>query len=147
MGTTVKKKHRQSGMLAHVTNNATGHKNPAYQSAWTWCQQDPNAVCFYISNSRASQVLIDILGQDYSGIVICDYFSANKKFIQLSKALAQYCWAHLVRDIRFLLTLGGKTLKKWTQSLLDIVQNIFKLWKSRHHRHCGRYRKMIGKLK
>jgi len=130
-----------------VGTDETGHKNPVYQSAWTWCQQDPNAVFFHISNSRASQVLIDILGQDYSGIIICDYFSANKKFIKLSKALVQYCWAHLVRDIKFLLTLGGKPLKKWAQSLLDIVGKIFKLWKSRHHRHWGRYRKKIVKLK
>lgn len=130
-----------------VGTDETGHKNPAYKSAWTWCQQDPNAVFFHISDSRASQVLIDILGEDYCGIIICDYFSANKKFIKLSKALVQYCWAHLVRDIKFLLTLGGKALKKWAQSLLDILRKIFKLWKTRHSRHLGRYQKAIAKLK
>ena len=49
-----------------VGTDETGHKNPAYKSAWTWCQQTPQAVFFHISNSRASKVLVDILGKDYS---------------------------------------------------------------------------------
>lgn len=130
-----------------VGTDETGHKNPAYKSSWTWCQQTLEAVLFYISNSRASQVLIDILGIDYCGIIICDYFSANKKFVQLSKALVQYCWAHLIRDIKFLLTLGHKTLQRWAQVLLKILRKIFELWKTRHWRHQGRYKKTIEKLK
>jgi transposase len=130
-----------------VGTDETGHKNPAYKSSWTWCQQTLEAVLFYISNSRASQVLIDILGIDYCGIIICDYFSANKKFVQLSKALVQYCWAHLIRDIKFLLTLGHQTLERWAQALLDILRKIFELWKTRHQCHQGRYKKTIEKLK
>jgi hypothetical protein len=37
-----------------IGTDETGHKNPAYKSAWTWCQQTPEAVFYYISNSRAS---------------------------------------------------------------------------------------------
>lgn len=130
-----------------VGTDETGHKNPAYKSSWTWCQQTLEAVLFYISNSRASQVLIDILGLDYCGIIVCDYYSANKKFIKLSKALVQYCWAHLIRDIKFLLTLGHKTLQRWAHALLDILRKIFELWKTRHRRHQRRYKKAIAKLK
>ncbi len=130
-----------------VGTDETGHKNPAYKSAWVWCQQTPEAVFFHISGSRASKVLIDILGKDYDGIITCDYFSANKKFIKLSNALVQYCWAHLIRDIKFLLTLSHKTLKRWAEKLLDILRKIFKLWKTRHSRHLGRYKKSISKLK
>jgi len=130
-----------------VGTDETGHKNPAYKSAWTWCQQVPQAVFFHISNSRASKVLLDILGKDYNGVITCDYYSANKKFIRLSKALVQYCWAHLVRDIKFLLTLDYKTLKRWAKALLSILWKIFRLWKTRHSRHFGRYKKAIEKLK
>jgi len=130
-----------------VGTDETGHKNPAYKSAWTWCQQTSQAVFFHISNSRASQVLIDILGKDYSGVITCDYFSANKKFIKLSNALVQYCWAHLIRDIKFLLTLSNKTLERWAEKLLDILRKIFRLWKTRHSRHLGHYKKSISKLK
>lgn len=130
-----------------VGTDETGHKNPAYKSAWTWCQQTPDAVFFHISNSRASKVLLEILGKDYSGVITCDYFSANKKFIRLSKALVQYCWAHLIRDIKFLLVLGYKFLKRWAKALLNILRKIFRLWKTRHSRHFGRYKKAIAKLK
>ena len=130
-----------------VGTDETGHKNPAYKSAWTWCQQTPEAVFFHISNSRASQVLVDILGKDYSGVITCDYFSANKKFIKLSKALVQYCWAHLIRDIKFLLTLDHKALKRWAQGLLDILRKIFRLFRTRYNRHLGRYKNSIEKLK
>ena len=130
-----------------VGTDETGHKNPAYKSAWTWCQQTPQAVFFHISNSRASQVLLDILGRDYSGVIICDYYSANKKFIRLSNALVQYCWAHLIRDIKFLLTLSHNTLKRWAEVLLAVLRKIFKLWKTRLCRHFGRYKKSIEKLK
>jgi len=130
-----------------VGTDETGHKNPAYKSAWTWCQQTPEAVFFHISNSRASKVLLNILGKDYSGVITCDYYSANKKFIRLSKALVQYCWAHLVRDIKFLLTLSHKTLKRWAEKLLTILQKIFRLWKTRRSRHFGRYNKSIERLK
>ncbi len=130
-----------------VGTDETGHKNPAYKSAWTWCQQTLEAVLFHISNSRGSQVLIDILGSDYSGIITCDYFSANKKFIRLSKASVQYCWAHLIRDIKFLLTLSHRTLKRWAKALLVILRKIFGSWKTRHSRHWGRYKKSVEKLK
>ena len=130
-----------------VGTDETGHKNPAYKSAWTWCQQTPDAVFFHISNSRASKVLLDILGKDYSGVITCDYFSANKKFIRLTKALVQYCWAHLIRDIKFLLTLGYKFLERWAKALLNILRKIFRLWKTRRSRHFGRYKKTIEKLK
>ena len=56
---------------AHIVgSDETGHKNPTFKSAWTWCQQTPEAVFFHISNSRGSKVLVDILGSDFNGTVI-----------------------------------------------------------------------------
>lgn len=130
-----------------VGTDETGHKNPAYKSTWTWCQQTPQAVFFYITNSRASKVLFDILGRDFCGTVICDYYSANKKFARLTEAWIQYCWAHLVRDIKFLLTLNHRALKHWAKALLKILRKNFDLWKTRHIRHYGRSKSTVKKLK
>ncbi|MBN1855156.1 MAG: transposase [Pirellulales bacterium] len=107
-----------------VGTDETGHKNPAYKSAWTWCQQTPEAVFFHISPSRASQVLLDILGEDFGGVVVCDYYSANKKFIRDYRILVQYCWAHLVRDIKFLTTLSRKAVERWAEALLSILRKL-----------------------
>jgi|ETNmetMinimDraft_15_1059895.scaffolds.fasta_scaffold21825_1 regulator of replication initiation timing len=130
-----------------VGTDETGHKNPAYKRTWTWCQQTSGAVFFHISNSRASQVLTDILGSDFGGIVVCDYYSANKKFINDNDIKVQYCWAHLVRDIKFLMTLSYKTVQRWAEALLTILRKLFELWKTRRQRHPGRYRRTIEKLR
>jgi len=128
-----------------VGTDETGHKNPAYKSAWTWCQQTPEAVFFHISPSRASQVLLDILGEDFSGIVVCDYLSANRKFVNDCGILVQYCWAHLVRDIKFLMTLSYRAVQRWAEALLRILRKLFEIWKMRHQRHPGRYQRAIEK--
>jgi len=128
-----------------VGTDETGHKNPAYKSAWTWCQQAPQAVFFHISPSRASQVLWEILGKDFDGVVVCDYLSANRKFVNDYRILVQYCWAHLVRDIKFLTTLSYKAVQRWAEALLAILRKLFKLWKTRRQRHPGRYQRMIEK--
>ena len=130
-----------------VGTDETGHKNPAYNCTWTWYQQTPQAVFFHISHSRASQVLIDILGSDFGGIVVCDYYSANKKLINDNDIQVQYCWTHLVRDIKFLMTLSSKAVQRWAEALLIILRKLFELWKTRHQRHRGRYRRTIEKLR
>ena len=130
-----------------VGSDETGHKNAGYTSAWAWCQQTPEAIFYHISPSRASQVLIDILGLDFEGILICDYFSANKKFVALARIWVQYCWAHLIRDIKFLTTLTYKNVRQWAEGLLVILRKLFELYKSRHRRHSGRYKKAIQKLR
>jgi hypothetical protein len=104
-------------------------------------------VFFHISNSRASQVLIDILGSDFDGTVVCDYFSANKKFINDNNIPVQYCWAHLVRDIKFLATLSYKTVQRWAEALLTILRKLFELWKTRRQRYPGHYRRTTEKLR
>ena len=114
---------------------------------WTWCQQTPQAVFAHISHSRASQVLTDILGSDFGGIVVCDYFFANKKVINDNDIQIQYCWAHLVRDIKFVMTLSYKTIRLWAEASLASLRKRLELWKTRRQRHSGRYRRTIEKLR
>jgi transposase len=88
-----------------------------------------------------------ILGEDFAGIIVCDFFSANKKFINDLGLLAQFCFAHLIRDIKFLMTLPLKNVAKWADELLKILRKIFEKWKWRHTSNPERYKKMIAKLK
>ena len=44
---------------------------------------------------------------------------------------AQYCWAHLIRDIRFLLKHPDKKTKAWAERLLDRSQRMFSAWHRR----------------
>jgi len=130
-----------------VGSDETGHKNPAFKSAWTWCWQTPEAALFYNTNSRGSDILKDILGEDFAGVIVCDYFSANRKFIEDLGLTAQFCFAHLIRDIKFLTKLPHKSVISWAETILKILKKIFRKWKQRHSLNSKRYKKMVAKLK
>lgn len=130
-----------------VGSDETGHSNPAFKSAWTWCWQTPSAALFFNTHSRGSDVLKKILGEDFAGIIVCDFFSANKKFINDLGLTAQFCFAHLIRDIKFLTTLPLKNVVEWANELLKILRKIFEKWKCRHSGDSKHYQKIIAKLK
>ena len=116
-----------------VGTDETGH-NDSGTLHWVWCQQDLRAAFFHISESRGSKVLKEILGNDFNGILQCDYFSANKKFARDHSIPVQFCWAHLIRDIKSLADSLYFPVRRWAEGLLQIAKKIFRVWKSRHER-------------
>ena len=116
-----------------VGTDETGH-NDAGQLHWVWCQQDRDAAFFHISDSRGSKVLREILGSDFEGVLQCDYYSANKKYVRDHAIPVQYCWAHLIRDIKSLGESVYSSVRRWSNGLLQIAKKIFRAWKSRHER-------------
>jgi len=79
----------------------TGHKNNKEQM-WAWCFRAPLFTLFKIDPSRGSDVLVEMLGTEFNGILGCDYFSAYRKYMKDFDVLVQFCLAHLLRDVRFL---------------------------------------------
>jgi len=116
-----------------VGTDETGH-NDAGSLHCVWCQQHREAVFFHISESRGSKVLKKIIGNDFGGIVQCDYFSANKKFARDHSIPVQFCWAHLIRDIKSLTESLYGSVRRWAEGLLQIAKKIFRVWKSRSER-------------
>jgi hypothetical protein len=55
--------------------------------------------------STFSKPLKHYLGEAFGGIVGCDYFSAYRKFLRETDVGLQLCWAHLIRDMKYLTTL------------------------------------------
>ncbi len=78
---------------------------------------------------------------------ICDYLSANKKFVNDNNITVQYCWAHLLRDIKFLATLTYRNVRRWAEGLLEILRRLFELWKTRPWRHPGHYDRTVEHLR
>jgi hypothetical protein len=56
----------------------TGRKENG-RRMWTWVWVFRSAL-FSIDASRGSQVLVDVLGQEFAGVIGCDYFSAYRKY-------------------------------------------------------------------
>jgi hypothetical protein len=65
----------------------TGHKENG-KGLWTWCFRARAFVVFSIQASRGSDVLMELLGREFNGMLGCDYFSAYRKFLGQMIALA-----------------------------------------------------------
>ena len=79
----------------------TGHKENGGKF-WTWVFRAELYVLFKIDKTRGSKVLLDVLGEEFNGVLGCDYFSAYHKYMTDFSITVQFCIAHLIRDIKFL---------------------------------------------
>ena len=98
---------------------------------WIWCITAATFSVFHISASRSREELEILVGPEFSGYLNFDYFSANCSFAWNFWIKAQYCWAHLIRDIRFLEKHPDKKTKTWAEQLLDRSRRMFSAWHRR----------------
>lgn len=104
----------------------TGHKENG-DKFWTWVFKAELYVLFKIDKSRGSEVLIDVLGKEFNGVLGCDYFSAYRKYMKDFDVSIQFCIAHLIRNIKFLAGLPDAETKAYGQKLLQNVKDMFKI--------------------
>ena len=110
----------------------TGHKENG-QKFWTWVFKAELYVLFHIDASRGSQVLRDKLGEEFHGILGCDYFSAYRKYMGDFDVSVQFCLAHLIRDLRFLTDLPHAATRAYGQRLLEAVKQLFQVFHKREN--------------
>jgi transposase len=102
----------------------TGHKQNG-KTHWTWCFRAELYTLFKIDPSRGSNVLIDMLGEEFNGVLGCDYFSAYRKYMREFSVELQFCLAHLIRDVKFLIDLPDKRTQVYGERLLDSLRELF----------------------
>lgn len=111
---------------------------------WIWCVTAPKFSVFHIAASRGRTVLEELIGTDFAGTVHFDYYSSNCSFAWNFDVKAQYCWAHLIRDIRFLEKHPNKKAKRWAGKLLDRTRRLFSAWHRRDEMsEEGRHRSFV----
>ena len=123
----------------------TGHKENGARF-WTWCFRAEAFTLFKISRSRGSDVLFDVLGREFEGVLGCDYFSAYRKYMKDCDVLVQFCLAHLIRDIKFLATLDEAT-KKYANRLLDHLRKLFSIIHRRDSMTPQRFERALEKAR
>lgn len=111
-------------------SDETSFKNNGKKN-WVWCISSAIMTVFHIAKSRSRAVLEELVGEDFKGYLNFDYFSANCSFAWNYDIKAQYCWAHLIRDMRFLLKHPDKTTRVWAEQLLDRSRRLFSAWHRR----------------
>jgi transposase len=102
------------------------------QKHWIWCITAAAFSVFHIAQTRSREVLEKLVGAEFAGHLNFDYFSANCSFAWNYWIKAQYCWAHLIRDIRFLEEKHpDRKTKAWAEQLLDRSRRLFSAWHRR----------------
>jgi transposase len=107
-----------------VNGDETGHKENG-KNFWTWVFRSNLFVLFKISPSRGSEVLIDVLGKEFNGVLGCDYFSAYRKFMTDFDVRIQFCMAHLIRDVKYMVDFPDAAVKRYGTKLLDALRDLF----------------------
>jgi transposase len=111
----------------HFLNvDETGHKDNGTRM-WTWCFRADLYTLFKIDPTRSADVLLGVLGVEFDGVLGCDYYGAYRRFMRLSDVRLQFCLAHLIRDVKFLLGLSGVHTRAYGQRLRDALKSLFEV--------------------
>jgi transposase len=109
---------------AWLNVDETGHKEWA-RRMWTWCFRADLYTLFKIDPTRSGDVLIEVLGEEFDGVLGCDYFSAYRRYMRECGVVLQFCLAHLIRDVKFLMSLPGERDRAYGQGLRDALKALF----------------------
>ena len=109
---------------AHLHVDETGGKENGEQR-WIWCFRGKDITVFHVDPSRGSGVLEQLLGNGYAGIISCDFWGAYRKFSRLALVVLQFCWAHLIREVKYLAGSADKRVSRYGTRLLIEIQLMF----------------------
>jgi transposase len=122
---------RQIPLQKNLHIDETSHRENG-KMQWTWVFRAPQFTLFQIAPTRGAKVLNQVLGDDFDGTVTCDYYAAYRRYLATHPlAAAQFCLAHLVRDVRFLETLPAEDDRLFAAELLAELKELFRLWNAR----------------
>jgi transposase len=114
----IKKKIRRATHL-HIDETKIRIQGKTY---WLWIFRSRNNVFFVIRKKRNKEVLDEILGCKYHGIIICDGLSAYEEYTKY----LQRCWAHILRETRDMAEKydDAKPMHQWMKDLFDMVKSV-----------------------
>jgi transposase len=92
--------------------------------AWVWTFVAATFTVFACRTSRAADVLKELLGAAFGGVIHCDRARMYWSFGRL-----QWCWAHLKRDFQALIDGPCATGKRLGHDLMRPTKELFALWK------------------
>jgi transposase len=108
----------------HLNADETGHKENGHRY-WTWCFRAKDFIVFKIHASRGSDVLFDILGQNFQGSLGADFWGAYRKYAGQCGVLIQFCLAHLIREVKYLCEFPDPSVQRYGQALLAGLKELF----------------------
>jgi transposase len=135
--------------------DGTGHPENGKQfNVWGFHAPGQDGFTFFhIDPSKSADILKQFLGETFAGVVGCDYAGEYRRFLDETDAVLQFCWAHLVRDVKFLTTLSDPVTCRFGEKVLVKFKALFRLWHrrgtapaKRWHREMARVRQEIVQI-
>jgi transposase len=109
---------------ARLNVDETGHPDRG-ETWWTWCFRASLYTVFKIDPTRSADVLLTVLGDEFNGVLGCDYFSAYRRYMRECHVVVQFCLAHLIRDVKFLTTLPDARDRAYGERLREGLRALF----------------------
>lgn len=116
--------------------------------AWLWTVVARLGTLFAVRPSRSRAEVHELLGEDFSGIVVSDRYSA---YSHVEDECRQFCWAHLIRDFQAMAERGGTAAKVGTR-LKTAGQELIHHWNRLQSQQIqratfdGHYRQLRGEI-
>jgi transposase len=110
---------------------------------WTWCFRAEMYTLFKIDPHRSADVLIEVLGREFDGVLGCDCFSAYRRYMRECDVVVQFCLAHLIRDVKFLTTLPDKPQSGYGERLREALRELFGLIHRREQMMAGQFQRQL----
>ena len=92
--------------------------------AWLWVAVTSWVTVFLVRLSRGGQVARELLGEQFTGILVTDRYSAYNWY---PVRWRQLCWAHLLRDFEAMRVRGGRS-EEIGAALLAQAHQMFTWW-------------------
>jgi len=93
------------------------------QNCYIWCFCNHRIAYFHPDYRRSSEVIEEILGKDFKGVVMCDFYAAYNCIDK-----TQRCLVHLLRDIKKEReVLSSKLLKRFDEAIRSFIDEGLKV--------------------
>lgn len=108
-----------------LNSDETGYRTSG-EKRWLWALVAPGFVFYKIALSRGAEVLVQLLGAAFAGILCSDRCPTYLKY---HPGTGQFCWAHFKRNILGVLQISKTTeAERFCRDLLALHARLFRLW-------------------
>ena len=108
-----------------INSDETGSRTNG-DKRWVWVLCAPWFVFYHIARSRGVEVLVQLLGEAFAGILCSDRCPT---YLSYHHGLTQFCWAHLQRTLKGILEYAStEDAVHFARDMLSAVERMFELW-------------------
>jgi transposase len=108
-----------------INSDETGYRTSG-EKRWLWALVAADFVFYKIALTRGAEVLVQLLGEVFEGILCSDRCPSYLKY---HKGEGQFCWAHFKRNILGIQEIGKTTAaERFCRDALALHARLFRLW-------------------